>query len=168
MATGLSNQLTRQVGEHLVTAELGRRGIIGTPFSGNVPDADILAYANRKTTHIQVKTARTGKVFLDVRKYLDIEITKEGQEVKGKKREVDRKLIIVCLFLDEVAEKDDARKDEFYIFRQGWLQDHLLKTYPGRKPPLNINSFHYALQKQDVKKHIINWDLIKKELGILR
>ena len=46
MATGLSTKLTGQIGEHLVTAELGRLGIIATPFSGNVPDIDILAYAN--------------------------------------------------------------------------------------------------------------------------
>ena len=46
MATGLSTKLTGQIGEHLVTAELGRLGIIATPFSGNVPEIDILAFAN--------------------------------------------------------------------------------------------------------------------------
>ena len=45
MATGLSSKLAGQIGEHLVTAELGRQGIIATPFSGNVSDIDILAYA---------------------------------------------------------------------------------------------------------------------------
>ncbi|HEY5505683.1 MAG TPA: hypothetical protein VIK28_11045 [Sedimentisphaerales bacterium] len=43
MKSGYSNQVTRQIGEHLVVAELGRRGILATPFAGNVPDYDILA-----------------------------------------------------------------------------------------------------------------------------
>jgi hypothetical protein len=57
MAAGLNSKLTGQICEHLVTAELGlgRRGIIATPFSGNVPDIDILAHANGITGHIQVK-----------------------------------------------------------------------------------------------------------------
>ena len=33
MATGRSNKLVGQVGEFLVCAELGRRGMIATPFS---------------------------------------------------------------------------------------------------------------------------------------
>ena len=42
-----SNQLTRQISENLVVAELGRREIVATTFSGSVPDIDILAYENR-------------------------------------------------------------------------------------------------------------------------
>ena len=36
-------QLTRQIGEHLVAAELGRRGYVATPFAGNIPMYDRLA-----------------------------------------------------------------------------------------------------------------------------
>jgi len=43
MSTGLNNKLAKQTGEHLVCAELGRRKLIATPFSGNVPAFDILA-----------------------------------------------------------------------------------------------------------------------------
>jgi hypothetical protein len=42
-ASGRNNQLTRQVGEHLVVAELARLGYVATPFSGNVPTFDLLA-----------------------------------------------------------------------------------------------------------------------------
>ena len=48
MATGLSAKLTGQIGEHLVVAELGRRAIIATPFSGNVPDIDVLRLREQK------------------------------------------------------------------------------------------------------------------------
>ena len=50
MATGFSTKFTGQIGEYLVVAELGRRTIIATPFSGNVPDIDVIAYANKKLT----------------------------------------------------------------------------------------------------------------------
>ena len=43
MKKGFNTQLTRQIGEHLVVAKLGRLGILATPFAGNVPDYDLLA-----------------------------------------------------------------------------------------------------------------------------
>ena len=42
-------QLSKQLSEHLVAAELARRGIVATPFSGNVPDIDILAFKSGKS-----------------------------------------------------------------------------------------------------------------------
>ena len=43
MAAGRAMQLARQIGEHLVVAELGRRGYVAAPFAGNVPKFDLLA-----------------------------------------------------------------------------------------------------------------------------
>ena len=55
-----SNQLTRQISENLVVAELGRREIVATTFSGSVPDIDILAYKNRTSIPLQVKAVKKG------------------------------------------------------------------------------------------------------------
>jgi hypothetical protein len=56
VATGQSTQLTRQIGEHLVAAKLGRLGLFATPFAGNVPDFDlIVANGEGKSTLVQVK-----------------------------------------------------------------------------------------------------------------
>ena len=41
MATGRQVQLTKQVGEYLVAAELSRRGLLTATFAGNVPAYDI-------------------------------------------------------------------------------------------------------------------------------
>lgn len=41
-----NQQLARQIGEHVVVAEFGRLGLLATPFAGNVPDIDLLVYAN--------------------------------------------------------------------------------------------------------------------------
>lgn len=43
MATGQATKLTSAVGEFLVAAELCRRGMLATPFAGNVPHYDIIA-----------------------------------------------------------------------------------------------------------------------------
>ena len=59
MSTGRNNKLAGQIGEFLVCAELGKRGLIATPFSGNVPAFDILAADDLcNTVPIQVKASR--------------------------------------------------------------------------------------------------------------
>ena len=47
MATGRDMQLTKMIGEYLVCAELCRRGLLATTFTGNVPEFDILATDKR-------------------------------------------------------------------------------------------------------------------------
>lgn len=161
MATGLSTKLTGQIGEHLVTAELGRIGVIATPFAGNVPDIDILAVANGKVGHIQVKAINKDSWQFDARKFLDIKLTKKGQRVTGLNEEFDRQ--IICIF---VALGDELGEDEFYIFKQGWLQDYFHERYKGRKPPKNIKSFHCAIWKRDLELHKGKWAVIKRKFKI--
>ncbi|HOU14094.1 MAG TPA: hypothetical protein PKZ84_13360 [Anaerolineae bacterium] len=61
MATGRSNQLTKQLGEYLVACELARRGFVVATFSGNIPDFDLIATDFKGTSYpIQVKTMRGG------------------------------------------------------------------------------------------------------------
>lgn len=59
MATGRSNKLVAQTGEYLVAAELSRRGLIATTFTGNVPHYDISA-SDEEGHHVsvQVKASR--------------------------------------------------------------------------------------------------------------
>ena len=161
MATGLSSKLTGQIGEHLVTAELGRRGIIATPFSGNVPDIDILAHANGVTGHIQVKAINKDSWQFDVRKFLDVVFTEKGQTVRGANSELDRK--IICVF---VALGEELGQDKFYILKQGWLQDYFAEKYKGRKPPHNINSFHCAIWERDMGMHLEKWQLITNKFKV--
>jgi len=47
MATGRDMQLTKMIGEYLVCAELCRRELLATTFTGNVPEFDILATDKR-------------------------------------------------------------------------------------------------------------------------
>jgi len=138
-----------------VTAELGRRGIIATPFSGNLPDIDILAHANGVTGHIQVKAINKGSWQFDIRKFLDVDLSKKGQVIRGINSLLDRK--IICVF---VSLGDELGDDKFYIFRLGWLQDYFDKHYEARKPQKNINSFHCAIWERDMRQHLGKWKII--------
>jgi hypothetical protein len=158
MASGIENQLTKQIGEHLVVAELGRRKIIATPFAGNVPDIDILAYAKNKTAAIQVKAINQSSWQFNIENFLNIELAPKKQIVTGKRRGLNRK--IICIFV--AIDQSQNINDEFYIFNLGWLQDYFYKTYKGRRKPHNINSFHCAIWKKDISKYLGNWNLIEK------
>ena len=161
MATGYHSKLIGQVGEHLVTAELGRRNIIATPFSGNVPEIDILAFANGVTGHIQVKAIASDSWQFDVRKFLTVELASGRQVVHGMSPELDRK--IICVF---VALGGQLGEDQFYIFKQGWLQDYFAERYKGRAPPKNVNSFHCAIWRRDMAEHLGKWLIITKKFKV--
>jgi len=58
MPRNFHTQLAGQIGESLLVAELGRRGIVATAFTGNVPDIDLLAYRDGRTIALQVESLR--------------------------------------------------------------------------------------------------------------
>src|SRR5690606_37713034 len=59
MRKGFSNKLVGQTGEYLVAAELSRRGLIATTFTGNVPHYDIIAsHEIGRHVSVQVKASR--------------------------------------------------------------------------------------------------------------
>ena len=154
MASGQDTQLTRQIGEHLVTAELGRRKIIATPFAGNVPHIDILAYIDNKAIPIQVKAINGTSWQFDIRAFLDVDKTESGQTVNGLKNINPE---IICIF---VVVGKSLGQDEFYIFKLKWLQDYFSKTFIPRQPPKNIDSFHCAIWKKELQEHLDNWNVV--------
>ena len=170
MGSGRKNQLTKQIGEYLVAAELCRRGLIATTFTGNVPDFDIIATNEGfETIPIQVKTIRGGAWQLDARKFVDIEIDNGIQRVIDKTSLSNPDLI--CVFVRLISQVDD----EFYIFRLKDIQEIIFEGYSQyltRKKgarPKNPNSTHTALKPGDLKIFKNNWGLIleqKTEIGV--
>ena len=74
MATGRSNKLVGQTGEYLVAAELSRRGLIATTFTGNVPDYDKIA-SNEGGKHVSIQVkASSGSSwqFGDITRFCEI------------------------------------------------------------------------------------------------
>ena len=83
--------MSGQIGENLVVAELGRRGIIATAFAGNVPEIDILAYKDKRSIPIQVKALKDGSLRTRADYYLNIVFDGKTQTVLGKREEIKHK-----------------------------------------------------------------------------
>ena len=64
-----------------MTTELSQRVITATPFAGNVPGIDFLAFANNVTAHIKVKAINMESWQFDVRKFLEMKHSERGQKV---------------------------------------------------------------------------------------
>ena len=159
MATGRSTQLTRQVGEHLVAAELGRMGIIATPFAGNVPAFDLLA-ANEhgKAIPIQVKAISGPSWQFNARSFLRINIKDGFQRVQGLRSDVDPSL--VCVLVRLVA----PGADEFYTLTFGELQRIFKGKYKSRARPKNPESTHCALWPEEAAPYL-GWSAVEAALG---
>jgi len=157
MKTGYDTQLTRQIGEHLVVAKLGRMGIIATPFAGNVPDYDILA--SDRSGHslpIQVKAINGPSWQFKATAFLKIEFDGKRQIVKGKSPKTNPNLVCVFVLL-----RPDEH-DDFYILMTSDLQKHFLKHYKGGVRPRNPKSTHCAIWPKELAVYRDNWKLITK------
>ena len=162
MATGRENQLTKQIGEYLVCAELCRRKFIATTFTGNVPDFDILAITEKyETKPIQVKAIKSNSWQFDAGKFLDISISSDGiQTIKGKKKSKNPDLI--CIFIKLISQG----KDKFYIFKWADLQNMIYKNHSGclkkhnGKRPRSPKSTHTAIFTASLSKYENNWTLL--------
>ncbi|MFZ1725835.1 MAG: hypothetical protein WBO29_05865 [Albidovulum sp.] len=158
--------ISGQIGEHLVAAELGRRGIVASVLSGNMPEVDILCYRDGRSLPIQVKAIRRGEISVNLRRYLDIEVVDEHQQVYGINSELNRDLIFVVVKIGE-----RVGEDEFFIFRQGVVQDIIfcghtswLEKVGGRRPR-NPDSMHSAYRTDQLTEYRENWALIEAALG---
>lgn len=163
MQTGRNTQLTKQVGEYLVSAELCRRGYISTTFTGNVPDFDILAINDkRKTIPIQVKAINAGSWQFDAAKFIDIEIKNKVQKIKRKVKSSHLNLVFVLVKLVGQG------RDEFYIMRFQDLQNWIFRAYTkylkakhGRRPK-NPDSTHSIVSPHEIERFRDNWGLIEE------
>lgn len=148
MASGRDTQLTRQIGEHLVVAELGRMGFVATPFAGNVPDFDLLAANEAGTTiPVQVKTIRKVSWQFRITSFLKVEIAKKRQIIRG--RTTLRHPHLVCVF---VLLGNSSGKDTFFTFTLRDLQNHFFRVYTGRKYPSDLTSMHCAIWPKELQK----------------
>jgi hypothetical protein len=161
-----NSQLARQVGEHLLVAELGRRGVVATPFAGNVPDIDVLAYANGRTLAIQVKALSRGDWSLRADDYLDLNLADGVQTIAGL-RQVNRDLIMVFVMIGA-----RAGDDLFYICTAGDVQDRIHQHYAvylerwGGRRPKNPDTMHTSLLRAHVEPFLGRWDTILRRLGL--
>ena len=162
---GRRNKLVGQIGEYLASAELARRNFIATPFSGNVPEFDILAVDNRlKIIPIQVKTIRGGSWQFSGTEFLTIEFDGKAQKVAVKKKMAHRELLYIFVKLGE-----NYGGDEFYLLEKAELQNIIYNnycTYLKKKSgirPKNPASTHCSVTPDDLSRFRDNWSILLKQ-----
>lgn len=166
MATGRSNKLVGQTGEYLIAAELSRRGLIATTFTGNVPHYDIIASdeAGRHVS-VQVKASRGSSwQFGNIAQYCDITFDCQRQVVGDVKPCPVLRLIVVFV---KIANDGN---DRFYILPWEQLRDLLVahhKTFlakHGGRRPKKWDSLHCAIDEKTLHPYKDQWATIEKNL----
>jgi hypothetical protein len=169
---GSELQRTRQIGEYLVAAKLMEKGWYATTFTGNVPLFDIVA-ANDKgeTVKVQVKTAKTGSWFLDIKKFVEIRFdsTNRSQEM-GEMVKLPFDLYYVFVKIDF----EDIMKSKFYVIPAERFQSFLVERYRGwlqsigGKRSVNPESTHSALWESDIQDFKDNWGILSSVVNYHR
>ncbi len=154
MASGRNNYLTKQTGEYLVAAELSRRGLIATTFTGNVPNYDIVA-VDDSGGHVlvQVKTIAANSWQLNVSQFADIVFDGRSQVIKGELAEPYPGLVCVLV---QLAKVDSGLVDRFFVLPWRELCQVIVTThseYLGRHGgirPRKPESFQIAFSPAPV------------------
>lgn len=150
---GLRNQLTQRAGEHFVAAEVNRRGAVATPFSGNMPGIDIIAFDSRRKREIylQVKTKTKSKFIWHMR------VPESRIPVPGDEKEF-------YVFVD-LGTGPNASPN-YWIAPRSWIQNHIydwhhawLKKRGGSRPK-TPGSMHSAIKEKDLSEWKDNWDVL--------
>ena len=167
MPSGRNNKLLGATGEYLVAAELCRRGLIATTFTGNVPFYDIIASDEiGRHVAVQVKASSKGSWQVsDVTNYFEVTF-KETQQIVGKPKPCPiKRLVMVFVVVNSEGQ------DRFYIlaweeFRNILLKSHIeyLAKHNGIRPK-KWDSLHAAIKEDLLKDYLDNWTQIQKNLG---
>jgi hypothetical protein len=171
MSRGRNNQLTGQIAEHLVVAELGRQGFAATGFSGNIPTFDVLAVDEEcRVVPIQVKGSKGDSWPSDAQDWMDIEMNVElsRQDLRGPLALATPDLIYVCVAIAPYGA--DKQRDRFFVLTMKDLQDVCIKCYSDWmtpkdwKRPRNPKSFDCRYWIKDIEAFENKWELIQNRL----
>ena len=166
MVKNYSAKLSGQIGENLVVAELGRRGIVATAFAGNVPEIDLLAYKDGKSIPIQIKSLKSGSVRTKANSYLKIAFDGQIQKILGRRKDINRDLIFVIIKIGQ-----QLGDDIFYVCKQGTIQDLVFREHcaflekNGGIRPRNPSSYDCSVHLENLEDFKGKWELIDEALS---
>ena len=170
MVSGRQKQLIKQVGEYLVAAELCRRELIATSFTGNVPIFDILAItSDEKMKTIQVKATTTnGGWNLDAADFLNFESSSDNTQHIKSIRDLSKNNTIFCFVkLGSFGRGEISTDvDEFYLLPIADLQKIIEEKYSAFLVKVNHirpnkpDSHHTKIKKDNIAQFKDNWDCI--------
>ena len=169
VSTGRNNKLAGQIGAFLACAELGRRGLIATPFSGNVPAFDILAADDQcNTVPIQVKASQGDNWTSKADTWLKLTLDPQTKvQINGGSQEVENPELI---YVHVAIAKPDGGKDQYFILTKRQLQEVAIKKYSawmdtiGWRRPRSPDSFDCRYWIKDLEEYRDNWKLIAEKL----
>ena len=163
MASGRGTKLTGAVGEFLVAAELCRRNLVATPFSGNVPHYDIIA-SGEEGGHlaVQVKTINgLNWQFSNIRRFVDVKFDGQRQVLGDLAPEPYPDLRFVLVLLGK-----DGNRDRFFILTWPELRDAVVGGYReyiakhGGVRPKAPTSFHVSLKVPQIEDFEDQWQTL--------
>jgi hypothetical protein len=162
MSRGRGTKLTGAVGEFLVAAELCRRNLIATPFSGNVPHYDIVA-SGEHGGHlaVQVKTVNGGNWQFTITKFVEVELDGDRQILGELLPEPYPDLRFVMVVLGT-----DGERDRFFVLTWQQLRDAIVDGYRSYLNkhngirPRRPDSFHVSLTLDQIASYEDQWDAI--------
>ncbi|RJR31510.1 MAG: hypothetical protein C4576_31820 [Desulfobacteraceae bacterium] len=166
MSTGRNNKLVGQTGEYLVAAELSRRGLIATTFTGNVPYYDIIA-SDEEGRHVsvQVKASRFPSwQFGELTKFCGITFNGEHQIVGKLVRCPVHRLVVVFVLIDAHG------ADRFYILTWRKLRDLIVREHRaylarhGGKRAQRWDSLHCAIAEKTLRPYKDKWSTVEENL----
>lgn len=166
MTNGRRTKLTGAVGEFLVAAELCRRNLMATPFSGDVPHYDIIASGPRGGhLVVQVKTINGPNWQFNIRQFLDVRLEGQRQVLGEPKSEPYPDLRCVLVVLGS-----GGNRDRFFILTWLDLRDVIVagyRQYLGRHDgvrPRAPKSFHVSLSVEEVEPFEGRWQTLLDSL----
>jgi len=172
-STGRSNKLVGQTGEYLVAAELSRRGLIATTFTGNVPHYDIIA-SDEKGRHVAVQVKTSSGIswqFGDITRFCEMSMRGKRQIFKKPKRSPVIRLVVVLVALQPDRQTSRTKVDRFFVMNWRDLRSAIIKHHKyylkrwGGIRPNNPESFHVAISATGLTKHRDRWDVVTRSLS---
>jgi len=167
MTTGRGTKLTGAVGEFLVAAELCRRNLVATPFSGNVPHYDIIASGERGGhLAIQVKTINRPNWQFSIRQFVEVDFDGQRQILGQPRNEPYPDIRYVMVLL-----RDNGSRDRFFILKWEELRHLLISGYEqylakhGGIRPKAPKSLHVSLSVADLEPYEDQWQTLLELLS---
>ena len=179
VSRGRSNKLVGQVAEHLVVAELGRRGFIATGFAGNVPAFDVIAADEYcRTVPIQVKASSGDSWPSDARTFMriDYDSNEKRQNYLGPVALRTPDLIYVFVALRPTsASRPTGRsevtdRDRFFVLTMNQLQQVCINCYAqwmdpkDWRRPRSPESYDNRFWIRHLEAFEDQWQLIEERL----
>lgn len=166
MASAVSNKLTGQVGEHLVSAVLGTLGYYASPYSGNVPGFDVTAVHSEtlKSFPVQVKASTKGAMVQStIDKWCNHSVDEDNRQTIGALKPLKHpSLVWVLVRLSDSG----INRTRFFICTERDIQQKIVVRYSAfmekhdYRRPGGGASPQAILNIKDVGEFEDNWKIL--------